>query len=426
MNLFENYLLRHANYKPFILNEPSPGLKTIVVIPCLNEPTILKTIESLWNCAKPISDTEIIVVINSSEKSGESIKYQNNKSNEELNEWVHKFNGKSLALYVIKIENLNEKIAGVGYARKTGMDEAISRFLKSGNIYGTIVSLDADSVVDNNYLVEIEKLFASGKRTNGCSIYFEHQQNEIEQNSEISKRITEYELYLRYYKNALKYTGFPYYHYTIGSCFAVSAIVYCKAGGMNRKKAGEDFYFLQKIMPFGNYFELNSTCVHPSSRPSDRVPFGTGAFISSYQFLPEKKFLTYQFAAFIDLKKLFDDIQCFFRINPEQIESKITDYPQALKSFLIHNGFKENIISINKNSSSAESFRKRFYSWFNAFKVLRFLNSCHENFYHKELVKDCLMSYLYHTNKTINQTISSEELLLLIKKEEKGRDNLLD
>ena len=60
-----------------------------------------------------------------------------------------------------------------------------------------------------------------------------------------------------------------------------------KQDGLNKKQAGEDFYFLQKIMPMGNYFELNSTTVHPSSRTSDRVPFGTGPIINQYLKHPD-------------------------------------------------------------------------------------------------------------------------------------------
>ncbi len=35
----------------------------------------------------------------------------------------------------------------------------------------------------------------------------------------------------------------------VGSALAVKALQYVKAGGMNRKQAGEDFYFVQKLVP---------------------------------------------------------------------------------------------------------------------------------------------------------------------------------
>ena len=51
---------------------------------------------------------------------------------------------------------------------------------------------------------------------------------------------------------------------------------------MNRKKAGEDFYFLQKLFDAGHFSECNTTRVIPSPRPSDRVIFGTGPAIREY------------------------------------------------------------------------------------------------------------------------------------------------
>jgi hypothetical protein len=48
---------------------------------------------------------------------------------------------------------------------------------------------------------------------------------------------------------------------------------------MNRRMAGEDFYFIQKLLPAGGFFNLNQTTVYPSPRSSARVPFGTGVTI---------------------------------------------------------------------------------------------------------------------------------------------------
>ena len=67
---------------------------------------------------------------------------------------------------------------------------------------------------------------------------------------------------------------FPYVFHTVGSAMAVKALPYVKAGGMNRKQAGEDFYFIQKLVPSGGYFNLNSTTVYPSPRISFRFHSG--------------------------------------------------------------------------------------------------------------------------------------------------------
>lgn len=85
-----------------------------------------------------------------------------------------------------------------------------------------------------------------------------------------------YELYLRYYRLALEYTGHPHAYHCIGSAFAVRTLDYVAQGGMNKRQAGEDFYFLQKLIATGRYATLQSTQVYPSPRFSGRTPFGTG------------------------------------------------------------------------------------------------------------------------------------------------------
>jgi hypothetical protein len=92
--------------------------------------------------------------------------------------------------------------------------------------------------------------------------------------------VINYELHQRYYLQAVRYTGYPFAYHTVGSCFAVLAETYCRMGGLSRRKAGEDFYFIQKIAVHGRYGECRTTRVYPSPRPSDRVPFGTGPDIS--------------------------------------------------------------------------------------------------------------------------------------------------
>ena len=54
------------------------------------------------------------------------------------------------------------------------MDEAVRRFNLVQNSKGIIISFDADSICDNNYLVEIENNYNKYPLANGCSIYFEH------------------------------------------------------------------------------------------------------------------------------------------------------------------------------------------------------------------------------------------------------------
>ncbi len=279
MAIFDRYIHKNTLYPAFIKESPKKNLQNIIVIPCFNEPDILPTLNSLISCKEPEESVEVIIVINSADDTNTIILEQNKKTKAEINNLLLSDKCCKLKFHSISIENIPNKFAGVGFARKVGMDEAIRRFNSISNTNGIITGFDADSLVAENYLVEIENLFKNKSKLNGCSIYFEHPIKGMEFSDIIYKRIIEYELFLRYYSLALKHIGFPYYFHTVGSSFAVKAETYCKQGGMNRKKAGEDFYFLQKIMPLGDYEYLNTTAVFPSSRPSDRVPCGTGAFI---------------------------------------------------------------------------------------------------------------------------------------------------
>ena len=43
---------------------------------------------------------------------------------------------------------------------------------------------------------------------------------------------------------------------------------------------------------------------------------------------------------------------------------------------------------INENSSNIKTFTKRFYNWFDAFKILKYLNFAHETSYTKKPLLD--------------------------------------
>ncbi len=417
--ILERYLQKRSLFAPFSKEVPEKNLGLVLVIPCYNEPGILATLESLENCQTPQKKVEVIIVINSSEMSNIEVIEQNRRTKKDIEVWINQHKKRNHSYLIIVLENIQKKIAGAGYARKIGMDEAVFRFKQANVENGIICSLDADSLVAQNYLVEIENLFRKNKECNGCSIYFEHAIDGNEFDNEVYRRITEYELHIRYHKYALRYTKFPYYHYTVGSSFTVSAKAYCLQGGMNRKQAGEDFYFLQKIMPMGNYFELNSTAVFPSSRPSDRVPFGTGPIIYQYLQNTEQEFLTYNFEAFVPLKKLFSDKNLFFRADDNKIDTLIKNYHPSMIDFLTKNNFKEALETLNKNTAQQKNFERRFFHWFDGFKVIKYLNFAHENYYKKQAIEKAITALIKNTEVPDYNFINTRETLLFFRDLEK-------
>ena len=413
-NFADSYIKRN-NLLPKISESPNKDLNIIVVIPCINEPLLEKTLLSLKNCQKPKSAVELIVVINSAENSSNLIKAQNRKTLVETEKWIKNNSSDQLKYRIIFVENIPKKIAGAGYARKIGMDEAILRFSELENENGIIASFDADSTCQENYFVEIEKIHENEK-TNVCTIFFEHDIEGEDFPQDVYDAIIEYELYLRYYKNALNYINFPYSFQTVGSSFTVRAWVYTKQGGMNRRQAGEDFYFLHKVFPLGNVQELNTTTVFPSPRPSDRVPFGTGKAVQKYLEAEKKELLTYNFNAFIHLKSFFDRINELYKIDLNIYNLLLKNLPKPVSNFLQSIDFFLNLKEINDNSSSLKSFKKRFFNTFNAFMILKYLNFVHEHFYEKIPVNTTAKHLLSETKQNSIESYTNKNLLLFFRK----------
>ena len=377
--MFATEYLKKNNRTALIDSAPDPEVSIIVVIPCFREPDILVTLESLVNCTLPKCHAEIIIVLNHPENASSETKEFNQQTKQKIDDWI-KFNSKKeLCFYAIGPVELRKKWAGAGLARKTGMDEAVLRFNQTGKKSGIIVSLDADTLVANNYLTEIENHFFNNPKQVGATISFEHQKNGLERKH--LEGIILYEQYLHYYKNALEFTGYPNSMFTIGSAFAVTAEAYVKRGGMNRRQAGEDFYFLQNLAQIGTIDEIKTTCVYPSARLSDRVPFGTGPVLQKWIDGDEDLNKTYNFDAFIDLKVLFDNRGYFFRKGKDQFDSISEFLPKSVKDFMEADNFMVEIEDLNKNCSNLKSFNNRFFQKFNAFKILKFLNFTHEKYY---------------------------------------------
>lgn len=364
-----------------------------MVIPVYDEPDLFKTLNCLTQATPPACAVEVILVLNSACDAPIPVIEQNKKTLANFNDWNKNNNRESICFYILNKMNNPVRIAGAGLARKIGMDEAVNRFFMLGNSDGIIVSLDADALVEDNYFTEIERFFGDPS-INGCSLYFEHQINE-EMDKKLKTAIIQYELYLRYFVEALRFINFPYAFHTIGSCFAVRVDAYCKQGGMNKRKAGEDFYFLQKLFQLGNYKELNSTTVFPGVRKSKRVPFGTGQSIVNITERSSGSLLNvYAFTAFLPLKYIYGNIQKLYSDNfpVDEFISQIKEF--SLKEYLLNKEFKKKVEELRFNTSHFSAFEKRFYSRFNNFFIIQYLNYAHKKDYQKVYVVLALKNLL--------------------------------
>jgi hypothetical protein len=418
MGFASTYLEERALFPQKILEAPDKDTGIIVVVPAFNEPGINKLLDSLANCTEPECRTEVIIVINAPDDApAESLK-NNLKTIDNIESWKSENKSCFFRLFAFISEHPSIKKWGVGLARKTGMDEAIRRFNMIGRPDGVVLNLDADCTVEKNYFLAVSRELLKKNNRSACSIYFEHPISGIDYPVAIYKYIKLYELHLRYYFQGLAYSGFPYVYHTVGSAIAVKGLTYIKAGGMNRRQAGEDFYFIQKLVPSGGYFNLNSTVVYPSPRASSRVPFGTGASIAKLDSDQSSTLLTYNIQAFKELGTLFELVDTLFTCSVQELTGQYQALPQGLRSFIDENDWTKKTEEIKSNTSGLISFRKRFFEWFNMFRIVKYLNYVHTGYFEKIPV-DIAASELLKLRGVILKSSGPLDLLQYYRKLEK-------
>ena len=367
----------HKHYGKYINAKFPNNVKAdiVVVIPCYNELELIHTLQSIKTIKKPNANILIAVIINSGIDDNKNILLQNRLTFTEVERFTILNNESNLIYFPLLCENLPRKHAGVGLARKIGMDLAIDHFHSNNNNSGVIISLDADCEVSQNFFTSINDEFNKNKKLNATIQNFHHRVENDDKDIECA--IRQYEMYLRYFSKMLKYTGFPYYYHTIGSAFAVSADAYVRVGGMGRQQGGEDFYFLQKVFQLGHIVELHETYVFPVARFSDRVPFGTGPALQKILDEPDRKIKVYSKQSFFYLKSLFEIKDGFFKKDENEITALMLQLHPALQNFLTEVNFIDSLNDCNNNCSNLNSYRKRFFHHFNSFKIIKYLNHVH-------------------------------------------------
>ena len=411
MNIFQNYIAKQNDHYFRHVDPPENGISIFIVIPCYNEPDIGSTLNSLSNCNPPDCKVSVLIVVNDAENSPTEVVFRNNSTLETIADWKNQNPDIFFHVQRIYAHALPQKWAGVGWARKLGMDEAVKQIAANHLSDGIIISLDADSTVSANYLQTIEKGFINSPQTNFFLLNFEHPLDGKELDDNTREGIIRYELHMRYYKNALSWSGYPHAIHTVGSSFALKASAYVKQGGMNRRKAGEDFYFLHKLVLLDHYGNLNTTTVFPASRISDRVPFGTGAALKKWREGSSELYSTYSLEAFSQLKILFSDPSMFWLAGRLKTTEIFNSLNPCLQSFCISMQSVDQLLELKGNCSSAIVFQKRFFHLFNAFWILKYLNFVHESVMKRADLKDQAEKLLAKIGKPVNPGSSIEDLL---------------
>ena len=367
MTNLEKYIARQTFIPPIFETEMVENLGLCVTIPAYAEPNLIASLESLLACDVPEVGVEVIVIINHPITASEELKQVNQEVFEKATGWAKENSNTNIQFLISKPIELPKKHAGAGLARKVAMDEAVVRLQHSNYENPIIAAFDADATCSKNYLKSIWSHFKKNPTKLGCSINFEHPLGSETNTNFAIESIIQYELHLRYYQAALVYAGHPQAEFTVGSSMAVTRNAYVAQGGMNRRKAGEDFWFMLKLMMAGSIGAITSATVYPSSRESFRVPFGTGRAMTEMQEKNDSTYFTAPFESFIRLKSLLKMVDSFYDQDVE-----ITD--ELTLSFLESVNWKQELAEIRLYTTDKNSFIKRFYRWFNVFMVMKFFH----------------------------------------------------
>ncbi len=406
----QRYLDKYGCKRWELETESELKFDCVIVVPAIAEQdNIITLLNSLSeNEFNKNYKVVVIFVINSIDTSSAEVKSENQKTLELLKEIqnknysyhpiVKKINSTDLTIGFTDASSdgkeMPEKTGGVGLARKIGMNLALTVFDYSKAGKKIIICLDADCVVEKNYIEEIITSFNT-KNINAGVINYEHP---LPDGEESLKAIICYEIFLRYYELSLKIAGSDYYFQAIGSTIVCDHEAYIKVEGMNKKKAAEDFYFLEKLIKNYEIQRIKSTKVFPAGRPSWRVPFGTGQRINRFLSKSQNEYLLYDPESFTILKKwlkLFNNKDIFLAKDYLQRAKEI--HPE-LFNFLVQQNFDKDWEKISANSKDEKHLHSQKIKWFDGFRTLKFIHHLRDTSFPQINMFDALDILFKHLN----------------------------
>jgi hypothetical protein len=260
------------------------------------------------------------------------------------------------------------KSGGVGLARKIGADLALTRL--DGQASNLLVALDADTLVRPDYLPALTEHFAH-ERTGAAVVPFCHQPAA---DTDEQQAITAYELYQRAHVLGLQLAGSPYAFHTVGSTMACRAAAYARAGGMNRRQAGEDFYFLQQLAKTAGVSVVKGTVVYPSARVSQRTPFGTGRSVARLAGGEPDASLCYHPRCYAVLGAWLKLVERHWQMEGSELLERAGTLNESLGAFLSGENLPGVWDKLSRNHGSRQARLAAFHGWFDGLKTTRLIH----------------------------------------------------
>ena len=162
---------------------------------------------------------------------------------------------------------------------------------------------------------------------------------------------------------------------------ACRATAYVAAGGMNRRLAGEDFYFLQQVHKTSGVETLSGTLVHPSPRSSQRVPFGTGRSVGDMLAEGEQRLLFYHPDVFAIVEEWLKCVHENQGADSVDLMRSAGSISAVLQEFLEQAGFKNAWENLKNNNRDSTKLEAAFNGWFDSFRTMRLIHHLSDKAY---------------------------------------------
>ncbi|NTV53440.1 MAG: glycosyltransferase family 2 protein, partial [Candidatus Firestonebacteria bacterium] len=351
------------------LPAPKPELKLCIVIPSLAESRLLPRVLESLQAGRRLAEAEVIVLVNNAEHASPEI-LADNAATLQLQT---QYRDTLLPIYFVDRalppRGMPEAHAGVGLARRLGLDLALARLAQVGDLeVAALACLDADSPVAPGYIDTLLDTFGVTPPPVAGYCAYAHP---LPSDPALRPAGVAYELWLRYLTAGLRAAGSWFAFPTVGSCMVVSAAAYAQVGGLEPRQAAEDFHFLRKLAKLSGERPLaaiDSALVFPEARVSGRVPFGTGRAMQ--RSLEEGA----DFYLWVDPASAFLDLAVFFQALPAAFDdlTGLHNLPPRLSAFLEEEKAWVILEKFQKTYPSSRQFVTAGQHWFDSLRIIRY------------------------------------------------------
>ncbi len=356
--------------------------RAVVVIPALAERELLfETLAALGNSGVDAQSGTLIICVINNHAAGLSRAEDIADNQETLREFSGRLSEdryRPMMLAVVDASTNDRTLPageGVGLARKIGLGHGLRVLASAGRLNAPLICLDADSPPAPGYLDAILAFYEDKTRWAGYAAYM----HRFPPASQEREAIIAYEIYMRYHEIGLRHAGSPYAYPALGSIVSCTGEAYAACGGMNRRCAGEDFYFMQQLAKTGAMDAIPCALVYPSGRASCRTPFGTGHSVRAFEHPTALDVPLYHPECYELLRKFFSLVRENRELNGIRVLELSGDLYPELGEYLHERGFVKAWEGLRQRYRDSAQRLHQFHVWFDGLRTIQLIHRLRES-----------------------------------------------